>query len=399
MKIKKIVLAYSGGLDTSVMIRYLKEKYRSKVIAFAADLGQGEDLKPLVPRAKKAGADKVIIKDLKKEFAYDFVLPAIKINAMYENKYPLATALGRPLITKHLIEIAKKEKADAVAHGCTGKGNDQVRFEVSALALNPDIKVLAPVRSWEFKSREEEIDYALKHKIPVDVTKKSPYSYDLNLWGLSIECGILEDPWASPPEDIYKLTVSPEKAPDKPEVVTLTFDRGKPVKLNGRKYDLVTLIQKLNKIAGRNGVGRIDIVENRLVGIKSREVYEAPAAVVLIEAHRALESLTLDRELMHFKEILSLKFSELVYYGLWFSHLRKAIVKFFDEVNTQVSGEVRLKLYKGSVIVCGRKSRKSLYEYKLATYEKGDLFDQKLSEGFIKLWGLPYQISGKHLKF
>lgn len=391
-KISKVVLAYSGGLDTSVIIRWLIDHYNCEVIAFSADVGQGEELGGLEARAKKAGASKLIIKDLKQEFAEDFVLPTLKAGAVYEGRYYLATALSRPIITKHLIEIAGAEKADAIAHGCSGKGNDQVRFEVSAGALAPEIKVLAPLRTWEMKSRDEEIEYAREKNIPVPATKEKPYSLDKNLWGISIECGILEDPWVEPPEDAYEYTVSPQKAPDRPEEIEIEFVSGRPVTLNGQKLSLVNLITSLNILAGQHGVGRSDLVENRLVGIKSREIYEAPAAFVLHTGHKDLESLTLDRETLHFKEIISPKYAELVYYGLWYSSLKEALDKFVEKTQENVTGIVRIKLYKGNAIVTGRKSPFSLYDKNLATYEKGSLFDESKAQGFVELWGLPLKI-------
>ena len=391
-QVKKVVLAYSGGLDTSVIIRWLKEQYGCQVIAFAADLGQGDDLRPLPRRAKAAGADKLIIKDLREEFARDFVLPALQANAVYEGKYLLATALSRPLITRHLAIIAKQEGADAVAHGCTGKGNDQVRFEVTLAALAPHVKCLAPVREWDLKSREEEIEYAERHGIPLPIKKKSPYSLDRNLWGISIEAGPLEDPWTAPTEDAFVLTVSPERAPAKPAVVEIGFSRGTPVSLNGRRMGLVALIQNLNRIAGRHGVGRVDLVENRLVGIKSREVYESPAGTVLLAAHREVESLVLDRETMHAKELIGPRYAELVYYGLWYSPLREALDGFVRATQRAVTGTARLKLYKGSVTVLGRKSPNSLYQEKLATYTSADLFDHTAAKGFIDIWGLPLKV-------
>ena len=390
--IKKIVLAYSGGLDTSVILKWLQERYGAEVIAFTADLGQGDDLERIREKAVKIGASKVYVEDLREEFVYKYVFPALKAGAVYESKYMLATALGRPLIAKKLVEIAEAEGADAVAHGCTGKGNDQVRFEVTVSALNPDLKVLAPVREWEMGSREEEIEYALEHGIPVDATKKSPYSVDLNLWGRSIECGVLEDPWIEPPEEVYKLTVSPEAAPDKPTYVEVDFHEGIPVALNGREMDGVKLIEELNEIAGKNGVGRVDLVENRLVGIKSREIYECPAATVLFTALRGLEELTIDRETRHFKGMLSERYAELVYYGLWYHPLREAIDSFMNSIHRSTTGTVRLKLYKGNCTLAGRRSPNSLYDYSLATYDRGDMFDHKAANGFIKLWGLPLKI-------
>lgn len=390
--IKKVVLAYSGGLDTSVIIRWLIENYKCEVIAFIADLGQGEDLKPISQKALKTGATAAIVKDLREEFVQDFVIPAIKANLLYEDKYPLATSLGRPLIAKWLIEIARQEKADAIAHGCTGKGNDQVRFELTAFALAPEIKTLAPVREWELKTREEEIEYARKHNIPVPVTKKKPYSIDRNLYGISIECGVLEDPWVEPPEDAYLITQPVHKTPQKPAEITIGFEAGVPVSLNGKKTSTLKIIQELNKLGGQYGVGRIDMVENRLVGIKSREVYEAPAAVILITAHKELESITLDRETMHFKEMILLRYAELVYYGQWYTTLRSALSAFVDETQKYVTGEVRVKLYKGTCVPIGRRSPYSLYQKSLATYDVGDLYDHSAAAGFIKLFGLPMKV-------
>ncbi|MFP4379934.1 MAG: argininosuccinate synthase [Candidatus Sumerlaeia bacterium] len=390
--VKKCVLAYSGGLDTSVIIRWLIENYGCEVVAFSADLGQGEDLKPLRKKAVETGASKIIIKDLRSEFCRDFIAPAVQANALYEGKYPLATSLGRPLIAKWLVDIAKEEGADAIAHGCTGKGNDQVRFEVVTNALAPNLQCLAPVREWELKTRDQEIAYAKKHKIPVKATASKPWSLDTNLWGTSIECGVLEDPAAEPPEGAWQGTTSPEKAPDKPQEIEIGFKEGVPNRLNGKSMNLVRLIEELNKIAGRHGVGRMDMVENRLVGIKSRELYEAPAAVTIIFAHKELEAMCLDREVAHFKPVLEGKFAELAYYGLWYSPLREAISAFMQESQKYVSGTVRLKLYKGSISVTGRESRSSLYDTSLATYDEGDAFDHTAAEGFIKLFGLPSKV-------
>lgn len=401
-QIKKVVLAYSGGLDTSVMIKWLIENYDCEVVAFCADLGQGEngktELKAIENKAYKIGASRVYMRDVREEFVKDFIFPALKANAMYEGKYPLATALGRPLITKHLCEIAKKENGDTVAHGSTGKGNDQVRFEVTQMALAPELKSIAPVREWELKTRAEEIDYAKKHKIPVPVTKKSPYSIDVNLWGRSIESGILEDPWIEPPEEIYEWTTNPSKAPKKPTYVEIGFRKGVPVSLNGKPMNGVALIEKLNQIAGANGVGRIDMVENRLVGIKSRENYESPAATVLLAAHKELESLTLDRETLHYKELISPKYAELVYYGLWYSPLRYAMDAFVNSTQETVTGTVRMRLLQGTCVGVGRKSRYSQYQVNLATYDKGDVFDQKLAKGFVDLWGLPVKVAARARK-
>jgi argininosuccinate synthase len=394
--IDRVVLAFSGGLDTSVIVHWLKENYDCEVIAFSADLGQGEDLSPLRERAEEAGAEDIVIKDLKEEFAEDFVLRGLKAQAIYENGYPLATALGRPLISKYLIEVAEDYDADAIAHGSTGKGNDQVRFEVSARALNPEIDVLAPVREWELESREDEIDYARKHGIPVEATAESPYSYDANLWGVSIECGPLEDPWTAPPEEIYEMTQSPESAPDDPETITVEFRDGRPASLNGEDRDLVSLIEELNEVAGKHGIGRIDIVENRLVGLKSREIYEAPAATVLLEAHRALLDLTLERDVYHHLKQISHKYARLVYNAQWYSPLRKSLDASIEEAQKDLAGEVRLKLYKGNATVTGRRSPNSLYDKKLATYEEDDAFDQSLSEGFVRIWGLPLEVAGRN---
>ena len=386
---KKVVLAYSGGLDTSCAIKWLKDK-GFDVIAFIADVGQGEDFSLIKKRAIKTGASKVHVLDLQKEFVEKYVFPAIKAQAVYENKYFLATALSRPLIAKHQVAIAHKEKAQAIAHGCTGKGNDQVRFEVTARILDPKLEIIAPVRIWEFKTREQEIDYAKKKKIPVNVTKKSPYSVDINLYGRSIECGVLEDPWKEPPEEIYKMTVSPMAAPNKPTYVEIEFHQGLPIKINGKAYKPIQLIQHLNTIGGKNAVGRVDMVENRLVGIKSREIYENPAGTIIYNAHHELESLVLDRETLHYKQTFSQKYAEMTYYGLWETPLKGQLDAYFQKVQKRVSGTVRVKLYKGNCTVVGRKSPFSRYKEELATYGKKDVFDQSLAEGFIKLWGMPF---------
>jgi argininosuccinate synthase len=387
---KKVVLAYSGGLDTSCAIKWLQDK-GYKVICFIANLGQPENFATIEKRALIAGAQKVYNKDLRQEFVRDFVTPAIKANALYEGKYHLATALGRPLIAKYLVEVAHKEKAGAVAHGCTGKGNDQVRFEVTAGILDSKLEIIAPVREWEFKSRDAEIEYALKHKIPIDVTKKKPYSIDMNLWGVSIEAGILENIWKEPPESCYQITQSPEKAPNKPLYVEIGFEKGVPQKLNGKKYSLLDLIAKLNQIGAKHAIGRADLVEDRLVGIKSREIYEAPAGVIIYNAHKELESLVLDKETLLFKEEVSQKYSQLIYNGLWYSQNKQALDKLIDKTQEKVTGVIRLKLYKGNCVAVGRKSPYSLYKEELATYGKKDKFDQKLAEGFIKIWGMAYR--------
>ncbi|MDO9465235.1 MAG: argininosuccinate synthase [bacterium] len=393
---KKIVVAYSGGLDTSIIIHWLKNKYNAEIIAYTSDLGQGEYLEPLKEKAIKTGASKIYIEDLREEFVRDYVFPSLRACALYENKYPLATALGRPLIAKRLLEIAKKEKADAVAHGCTGKGNDQVRFEATFAALNPAIKVIAPLREWELKSREEEIDYAIKYKISVDITKKSPYSIDRNLWGVAIECGSLEDPWKEPPEDAYQITTSPSETPNEPRCVEIYFEKGIPKKIKWKDcwkiLDRAGSIETLNTFGGHYGVGRIDMVENRLVGIKSREIYEAPAAVILHNAHNALEELVLDRETMHFKEIISQKYAEIIYYGLWHSSLKEALDEFVNKTQENVTGTVKVKLYKGTCTVVGRKSKFSLYSKNLATYTSKDTFDHKSAKGFIDIWSLPLKV-------
>jgi argininosuccinate synthase len=387
---KKIVLAYSGGLDTSCAIKWLSEQGYA-VVCFIADLGQGEDFAAIEERALAAGGLKVYKKDLQDEFIADFCLPALKANAIYEGKYLLATALGRPLIAKYLVEIAHKEKAQAVAHGCTGKGNDQVRFEVTVGILGPKLEIIAPVREWEFKSRDEEIEYARQQGIPIDVTKKKPYSIDRNIWGVSIEAGILEDLTREPPEDAYLITSSPSHHSTYPRYLEISFVKGVPAKIDGRAYKLKTLISHLNEIGGVYGIGRSDLVENRLVGIKSREIYEAPAATILHTAHKELESLVLDRELAHFKEIIALKYSELVYYGLWYSPLKEALDAFVNATQRRISGSIKLKLFKGSCIPVARKSPYALYKKELSTYGKEDKFNQKLAEGFIKIWGMPYQ--------
>jgi argininosuccinate synthase len=387
---KKVVLAYSGGLDTSCVVRWLKEQ-GFQVVCFIADLGQGEDFQAIEARGLAAGASKVYIKDLQDEFIEDFIVPTLKADAIYEGKYLLSTALGRPLIAKYLVDVAHKEKASFVAHGCTGKGNDQVRFEVTIGILDPELEIIAPVRVWEFKSREEEIEYAHTHNIPIDVSKKKPYSIDRNIWGISIEAGVLENLEQEPPEDAYLITKSPTHISTYPKYIEIYFEKGIPKKIDGKAYKLKTLINHLNEIGGFYGVGRSDLVENRLVGIKSREIYEAPAATILYTAHKELESLVLDRELAHFKEIVSLKYSELVYYGLWYTALKEALDNFMNSTQKYVSGTIKLKLFKGSCIAVGRKSPHSLYRKELSTYGKEDKFNQQLAEGFIRIWGMPYQ--------
>jgi len=392
-EIKKVVLAYSGGLDTSIMIKWLQDNYGCEVVAYAADVGQAEELTGLKAKALKTGASKIYIEDLKNEFASDFVFPMIKSGAVYENQYLLGTSIARPLIAKRQVEIALKEKADAVAHGATGKGNDQVRFELTFKALAPELRIIAPWREWELGGREEEIKYAAQHGIPVPVTRKKPYSSDRNLWHISYEGGVLEDPWFEPKEEMFLLSVSPEKAPNKPEYVEIEFKAGEPVAVNGKRLSPVKLIEELNRLAGRHGVGRVDIVENRLVGIKSRGVYETPGGTALYAAHQALETLTLDRDTMHFKQQVAQKYAELVYYGQWFTPLKAALDAFIDKTQVNVTGTVRLKLYKGSCTVVGRKAPKSLYRPDLATFEKESIYNQQDAEGFINLFGLPVKVA------
>ena len=385
MKVKKVVLAYSGGLDTSVIIKWLKETYSCDVIAYCADLGQEEEITAVKNKALKTGASKAYVVDLREEFVKDYVFPMLRANAVYEGAYLLGTSIARPLIAKKQIEIAKKEKADAVSHGATGKGNDQVRFELAYYALKPDIKVIAPWREWEFNSRESLINYAKKHGIPVPVTKAKPYSTDRNLFHISYEGGILEDPWAEPPENMFTLTVSPEKAPVKAVYIEIGYKDGDPVSIDGKKLSPANLLKKLNTIAGKHGIGRLDIVENRFVGMKSRGVYETPGGTILHIAHRAVESITLDRELLHLRDSLIPKYSELVYYGFWFSPEREALQGLIDEAQKGVTGTVRMKLYKGNCIAAGRKAPRSLYNPELATFEAEEIYNQKDAEGFIKL--------------
>jgi len=386
---KKLILAYSGGLDTSCCLKWLKDK-GFKVVCFSADLGSEFSPAQLKKKVAKSKGVKLYIKDLKKEFAEEYILPSLKANALYQGKYLLNTALGRPLIAKHLVEVARKEKASFVSHGCTAKGNDQVRIEVGVKALSPKLKVIAPLREWELTSRESEIAYAKKNKIPISATKKKIYSIDQNIWGVSIEAGILENLNNQPGEDAFVLTQSLSKAPAKPQYVTIEFKKGKPIKLNNKALDLVTLIERLNKIGGKHCIGRTDLVEDRVVGIKSREIYEAPAAWILHTAHKELESLVLDRETLYFKEIVSLKYSQLVYQGLWFSTLKKSLDNFVDKTQNAVSGKITLKLCKGNIIIAKRSSQFSLYRQELATYGKGDKFNRDWAQGFINIWSQPF---------
>ncbi|MEW6416919.1 MAG: argininosuccinate synthase [Nitrospirota bacterium] len=383
--IKKIVLAYSGGLDTSVAIKWLKEKYQAEIIAFCADLGQGEDLEAIREKAFKTGASKVYIEDLKEEFVKEYIFPMLRANAAYEGSYLLGTSIARPLIAKKQIEIAEKEGAEAVAHGATGKGNDQVRFELTYYALKPDIKVIAPWREWPFNSRQSLIEYAEKHGIPVTATKERPYSIDRNLFHISYEGGILEDPWQEPPSGMYTMIVPPEKAPDKPVYVEISYEKGDAVSINNERMSPAGLLIRLNSIAGENGIGRVDIVENRYVGIKSRGVYETPGGTVLHSAHRAVESIILDREIMHLRDSITTRYSELIYYGYWFSPERFAIQNLIDDIQKDVTGTVRVKLYKGNSYIVGRSSPNSLYHPELATFEAEDVYNQKDAEGFIKI--------------
>ena len=383
-----VVLAYSGGLDTSVAIRWIKEHYDLDVITLTIDVGNDRDLPSIAARAEKIGAIKALVLDARADFVRYFVWPALQAGAIYENQYPLATALARPLIARLLVEVARAEGAVAVAHGCTGKGNDQVRFDVSINTLAPDLKIIAPVREWSM-TRDNEIAYAAEHNIPITATNASPYSVDQNLWGRSVETGILEDPWEEPPADVYEWTSGPEDAPDEAAYVEITFQHGIPIALNGEEIEGVTLIERLNTLAGSYGIGRIDAIENRLVGIKSREVYEAPASTVLHAAHRALESLTLSRDQTRFKEIVAAEYARLVYNGQWYSALHQDLATYVQSTQRFVSGVVRVKLTNGQCTVVGRKSEHSLYSHSLATYDTGDQFDHNAALGFIKLWGLP----------
>jgi argininosuccinate synthase len=386
----RIILAYSGGLDTSVMVKLIEEKYNLDVVAFTADLGQGEDIQAIRQKALRTGAVDAVAVDARNLFVDCFVFPALMAGAIYEGKYPLATALGRPLIAKLMVDAAREHGAKAVAHGCTGKGNDQVRFDVTFQTLAPDLRIIAPVREHKM-SRPEALAYAAKHNIHVEARPESPYSLDLNLWGRSCEAGLLEDPWDEPPPDAFGWTVDPAKAPDEPAQVVIDFERGIPIGLDGQKMDGVPLIERLNKLGGQHGVGRIDHVENRLVGIKSRELYEAPAAVILHDAHRELESLCLSKQAQRFKTIVAQEYADIIYNGLWFSAFHQDLAQFIVSNQRFVTGQVRVKLFKGKATVVGRRSEHSLYSKKLATYDSGDSFDHDAARGFIRLWGLGQQ--------
>ncbi len=394
--IKKVVLAYSGGLDTSIIIPWLKENYNNcEVIAVSGDVGQGTELDGLEEKAIKTGASKLYVEDLKKEFIEDYIYPTLKAGAVYEGDYLLGTSFARPIIAKRIVEIAKAEGADAICHGCTGKGNDQVRFELTIKAFAPEMTIIAPWREWDIKSRDEEIDYAEAHNIPLKINRETNYSKDKNLWHLSHEGLDLEDPWNEPQYNkpgFLEMGVSPEQAPDKPTYITLTFEKGVPVALDGEKLDAVSMLEKLNKLGGENGIGLADLVENRLVGMKSRGVYETPGGTIMYRAHQVLETLTLDRDTMHYKELVASKFAELVYFGQWFTPLREALSAFVDSTQQTVSGDVRLKLYKGNIINAGVRSPYSLYSEEIATFDEDDVYDQTDSAGFINLFGLPIKV-------
>ncbi len=392
-EIKKIVLAYSGGLDTSVILKWLRETYECPVVAYAADLGQAEEIDGIREKALETGADDVIIDDLKEEFVRDFVWPALRANAVYESTYLLGTSLARPLIARGQVEVAKRVGADAVSHGATGKGNDQVRFELAYMALDPGLKIIAPWRTWDFRGREDLMDYARSKGIPVPVTKKKPYSSDRNLLHISFEGGILEDTWAEPPEDMFVLSVSPEKAPDRPTYLEIEFKEGNPVSVNGETMSPANLLAHLNDLGGRNGVGRIDMVENRYVGMKSRGVYETPGGTILRVAHIAMESITVDREVMHIRDGLIPRYSDIIYNGYWFSPEREILQALIDETQKNVNGVVRIKLYKGNCIVVGRMSKSSLYDADFATFEEDEVYKQEDAEGFIRLNGLRLKIA------
>jgi argininosuccinate synthase len=391
-EVKKVVLAYSGGLDTSVIVPWLRENYNCEVICYTADIGQGDELEGLEEKAIASGASKIFIEDLREEFLTGYVFPTLQAGAIYERKYLLGTSMARPLIAKRQVEVAEKEGADAVAHGCTGKGNDQVRFELTVMALNPHLKVIAPWREWSIRSREDALTYAREHNVPVVQSEKSIYSRDSNLWHMSHEGGPLEDPWLEPEEAMYKLTASPESAPDQPESVEIEFESGSPVGLDGKKLDPVTLMNQLNELGAKHAIGRIDLVENRLVGMKSHGIYETPGGTILYAAHQELESVCLDKDTLHYKQLLGQRYAELVYDGKWFSSLREALDGFVIVTQRHVTGKVRIKLYKGNVIVTGRESAYSLYREDYASFGHMDVYDQRDAEGFINLWGLPMKV-------
>ena len=390
----KVILAYSGGLDTSVAVKWLEEKYDLKVVTLTVDIGNVTDLEAIRQKALKVGAIKALVLDARKSFIESFAFRALQADAIYEGQYPLATALGRPLIAQLLVETARKERARVVAHGCTGKGNDQVRIEASVAALAPELKVIAPARAWNM-TREQTIEYAGAHDIPVPITRASPYSIDENLWGRSIECGVLEDTWNEPPDDVFLWTKSPEKTPARPVYLEIGFDKGIPASLDGEKLEPVALVQRVHDLAGQHGIGRIDHIENRLVGIKSREVYEAPAAMVLLKAHQALEDLVLAKEQLRFKDKVAAEYADLIYNGLWFTGMRQDLAAYVKSTQRYVTGTIRVKLFKGNCQIVGRKSPYSLYDYSLATYDKGDAFDQSASPGFIHIWGLSTRTQAK----
>ncbi len=393
LSVKKVVLAYSGGLDTSVIVPWLKEHYGCEVVCFCADVGQGdEDLAGLEQKALKSGASEFVIHDMKEEFVSEYLFPMLKAGAVYEHKYLLGTSVARPLIAKHLVEVAHQTGADAIAHGATGKGNDQVRFELTVMALDPRLKIIAPWREWEIRSREDALNYAAKHNVPVTATIKSIYSRDSNLWHLSHEGGLLEDPWNEPEEIMYQMSTSPENAPDEGEYVEIEFESGIPVAVNGEKLSPAKIVSTLNAIGGNHGIGRVDLVENRLVGMKSHGVYETPGGTILLYAHRELESLILDRETMHYKQTIAVKYAEITYNGLWFTPLREALDAFVNSTQGPVTGTVRLKLYKGNIISAGRKSPFSLYREDFATFGQEDVYDQSHAEGFIRLFGLSMKV-------
>ncbi|NUM47096.1 MAG: argininosuccinate synthase [Anaerolineales bacterium] len=390
--IQKVVLAYSGGLDTSVIVPWLKENYGCEVVCFCADVGQGEDLSGLEAKALASGASQLIVRDLREEFAADYLIPMLRAGAVYERKYLLGTSVARPLIAKHLVDVAHEVGGDAIAHGATGKGNDQVRFELTVMALDPRLKIIAPWREWDIRSREDAIAYADAHNVPVTATLKSIYSRDANLWHLSHEGGLLEDPWNEPEEPMFQISASPENAPDEPAYLEIEFDSGTPIAVNGEKMSPAALIAYLNAVGGTHGIGRVDLVENRLVGMKSHGVYETPGGTILLAAHRELESLVLDRETIHFKDVVALKYAEITYNGLWFTPLREALDAFVDSTQGPVTGTVRLKLYKGNIITAGRKSKFSLYREDFATFGQENVYDQSDAEGFIHLYGLSLKV-------